>query len=102
MPIRNHQHSNPKVEIVDHKSTSRQEQFKYLQKDDQGGTYISVSTTFLRKAGMIASTESVTGMIFNNLPKAKPDGRPTCAQGRLLNNVRTVSRKHPARLFWPD
>ena len=102
MPIRNHQHSNPKVEIVAHKSTSRQEQFKSLQKDDQGGTYISVSTTFLRKAGMIASTESVTGMIFNYLRKAKPDGRPTDAQGRCLNNDGSVSKKQPAPLFWRD
>jgi hypothetical protein len=102
MPIRDHAHANPKIEIVDHKSTTRQEHFKSLQKDDQGGTYISVSTAFLRKAGMIAATEAVTGMIFNYLRKAKPSDKPKDAQGRVLNKDGSVSKVQPAPLFWRE
>jgi hypothetical protein len=102
MPIRNHAHAVPKIEVVDHKSLGRAMQLKSLQKDDQIGTYISVATGVLRQASLIAASEACTGVIFNYLRKAKPDERPKDDKGRALNKDGSVSKQQPAPLFWRE
>lgn len=102
MPIRNHEHNVPKIEIVDHKSAGRKQHFKSLQKDDQIGTYISVATGVLRQMKLIAASEACTGIVFNYLRKAKPDDRPKDSQGRALNKDGSVSKTQPAPFFWRE
>lgn len=100
MPVRDHSFPKPRIMIVDHKTTNRQENIRHLTKDDQAGTYISVGTGYLRKLGLIERTEAIEGMIFNYLRKAKPDSRPRDSQGRCLNKDGSVSKNQPSPLFW--
>lgn len=72
MPIRDHSDGRGRIKVLDWKTTSRRENLKQLNKDDQTGTYVGVSTMFLRKAGLIKPDESVEGMIFSFARKAKP------------------------------
>lgn len=102
MPIRDHSVAGSPIKIVDHKSTGKRENIKHLTKDDQIGTYISVSTGFLRNAGLIDATEAVTGVIFNYLRKAKPDDRPKDEFGRSLNKDGSVSKNQGVPLFWRE
>lgn len=100
MPVRDHSFPKPRIMIVDHKTTNRQENIKHLQKDDQAGTYIAVGTGYLRKLGFIEKNEAIDGMIFNYLRKAKADNRPRDAEGRCLNKDGSVSKNQPSPLFW--
>ncbi len=98
MPIRDHKDGH--VKVVDHKTTNKKENIVWLEKDDQTGTYIAVSTGYLRKAGFIGEKEVVVGAIWNYLRKGKPDVRPTDELGRSLNKDGSVSKTQPSPLFW--
>lgn len=100
MPIRDHQDGH--VKVVDHKTTNKKENIAWLAKDDQTGTYIAVSTGYLRARGLIKPNESVVGAIWNYLRKGKPDTRPTDEQGRCLNKDGSVSKQQPSPLFWRE
>lgn len=91
MPIRDHVDGHAK--IVDHKTTNKKENIVWLEKDDQTGTYIAVSTVILRRMGFISDKESVVGAVWNYLRKGKPDERPTDSQGRACNKP---TKKHYA------
>lgn len=98
MPIRDH--TDGHVKVVDHKTTNKKENIAWLEKDDQTGTYVAVSTSYLRKAGFISEKEAVVGAVWNYLRKGKPDARPTDELGRCLNKDGTVSKVQPSPLFW--
>lgn len=100
MPIRDHQDGH--VKIVDHKTTNKKENTAWLVKDNQTGTYIAVSTGYLRAKGLIKPKEAVVGAIWNYLRKGKPDTRPTDDQGRCLNKDGSVSKVQPSPLFWRE
>lgn len=86
MPIRDYSFPEPTIMVVDHKTTNKKENVKYLVKDDQAGTYISVSTAVLRANGLIGEKEYVKGAIFNYLRKAFPkDDETRDEQGRVRN-----------------
>lgn len=86
MPIRDHGQEGTPVKVVDHKTTGKKENVKFLVKDDQGGTYISVSTGYLRRAKLIGPTEAVAGAIWNYSRKGKPpDPTTTDDLGRVRN-----------------
>lgn len=95
-------HTDGHVKLVDHKTTDRKESGEHLTKDDQAGTYISLGTAFLRKAGLIAPDEAIVGMIYNYLRKSKPDPRRTNSQGQALNQDGSVSKRQPLELFWRE
>lgn len=59
------------VKLMDHKSAAKKESMAHLVKDDQAGTYIAVSTNYLRAKGILKSTESVVGMTYNYLRKSR-------------------------------
>jgi PD-(D/E)XK nuclease superfamily len=98
MPIRDHVDGH--VKVVDHKTTNKKESIAWLEKDDQTGTYVAVSTGYLRKAGFISDKEAVVGAVWNYLRKGKPDTRPTDDIGRALNKDGSVSKQQPNPLFW--
>ena len=100
MPIRDHTDGHAK--IVDHKTTNKKENTAWLTKDDQTGTYIAVSTSYLRKLGFISDKEAVVGAIWNYLRKGKPDPRPTNEKGQALNKDGSVSKVQPSPLFWRE
>jgi hypothetical protein len=103
MPIRDHSVTGSPIKIVDHKSTGKRESIAHLTKDDQIGTYISVSTGFLRNAKLIESNEAVTGVTFNYLRKSKPkDDRQTNEKGQFLNKDGSVSKNQGVPLFWRE
>lgn len=103
MPIRDHSVAGNPIKIVDHKSTGKKESIAHLTKDDQVGTYISVSTGFLRNAKIISAGEAVTGVIFNYLRKSKPTtDRPTNDNGQFLNKDGSVSKNQGVPLFWRE
>jgi hypothetical protein len=83
MPVRDH--TDGHVKVVDHKTTNKKENIAWLEKDDQTGTYIAVSTVVLRRMGLISDKEAVVGAIWNYLRKGKPDPRPKDALGRCTN-----------------
>ena len=102
MPVRDHSFPKPRVMVVDHKTTNKRENTKHLMKDDQAGTYIAVGTGYLRRLGFITAKESIEGMIFNYLRKAKPPEKPRNAAGQVLNKDGSVSKVQPAPLFWRE
>lgn len=102
MPVIDHSFPKPRVMVVDHKTTNKRENTKHLMKDDQAGTYIAVGTGYLRRLGLIDKKQSIEGMIFNYLRKAKPPEKPRNAQGQVLNKDGSVSKVQPAPLFWRE
>lgn len=86
MPIRDHSFDPPRVVVIDHKTTNKKENVRWLTKDDQGGTYIAIGTQFLRRAGLILPTEAVWGAIWSYARKGKkPDGDILDNLGRKRN-----------------
>ena len=74
------------VKLMDHKSAKQKTSGAHLVKDDQAGTYIAVSTDFLRKRKILRPTESVVGMTYNYLRKGRRDADATFdEQGRKRN-----------------
>lgn len=61
------------VKLMDHKSAKQKTSGAHLVKDDQAGTYIAVSTDFLRKRKILRPSESVVGMTYNYLRKGRRD-----------------------------
>lgn len=102
MPVRDHSFPRPRIMVVDHKTTNKRENTKHLMKDDQAGTYIAVGTYYLRHNKLIHQNESIDGMIFNYLRKARPPDKPRNAQGQVLNKDGSVSKVQPAPLFWRE
>lgn len=81
-----------KIWLVDHK-TCKAFEYRHLTIDDQGGSYCALATFALREEGLIGPKESVQGIIYNFLRKAKRDTRPEDSEGRKLNKP---EKKHYA------
>ena len=78
--------SDGKIFILDHKTCHGiPTNFAWLGLDDQATGYQAVATHILREAGKIGPKESVRGMIYNYLRKARPDTRPVNEQGQRTN-----------------
>ncbi len=71
----------------------------YLELDDQGGSYWAVATQVLRAQKLIGPSETLAGIVYNFLRKAKPDERPQNEGGAYLNKNGTVSKKQPSPYF---
>lgn len=86
LPVRNHATERGHVEIIDHKSIGRKTNFAYLAKDNQIGTYISVTAPYLRSLGLMKDNEEITAVVFNFLAKKfPPDPEKLDPQGRIRN-----------------
>lgn len=72
MVFLDHTSGRPRAKIMDHKSAKQKTSGAHLEKDDQAGTYIAVSTSVLRAKKVIGPKDSVTGMTYNYLRKALP------------------------------
>lgn len=72
------------IRLVDHKNVGTI-QYQHLVLDDQAGTYIALGTHVLRDMGLIGPKESIKGMEYNFLRKAKKDTRPENERGQKLN-----------------
>lgn len=83
-----------KIKMVDHK-TCKAIEYRHLALDDQKGNYIVTATHDLRHRGLIGPKETIRGMEYNFLRKAKPDTRPVNAEGLSLNLNGTVSKRQP-------
>lgn len=75
------------------------ENWRWLELDDQPGSYIWVAERVLRHMGVIGEKDVVEGIVFNFLRKALPDARPTNDAGEALNRDGTVSKRQPARRY---
>ncbi|AAN02126.1 exonuclease [Mycobacterium phage Barnyard] len=94
MPIRDHSFDPPRIVVVDHKTTNKKENVRWLTKDDQGGSYIAIGTPYLRKHGLILPDESIWGAIWSYARKGKaPDPATTDNEGRVRN---APQKKHYA------
>lgn len=90
LPVRNHD-SNGHVEIVDHKTIGRKTNTDYLSKDNQIGTYISVTAPYLRAIGLMKEREEVIAVVFNFLKKSMPqDDLVKDDQGRVRNKPQKI------------
>jgi len=78
--------------MVDHK-TCTAIYTGHLTLDEQPSTYILVANTALRHQGLIGPNDSVVGMEFNFIRKAKVDTRPQDENGQSLNLDGSVSKK---------
>lgn len=83
-----------KFKLVDHK-TAGQISTNHLALDDQAGSYVTVATHILRKAGLLAKGERIAGIEYNFLAKRKPDARPRDSLGRYLNKDGSISKVQP-------
>lgn len=73
LPVRDHNEAGtPKCKVVDWKTTSRRENLKQLNKDDQTGTYLISAAAYLRSQGIIKKDEPIDYMVFSFARKAKP------------------------------
>ena len=73
------------IKLMEHK-TAAQISLDHLSLDDQVGTYWAVATHRLREIGLIGKRESIEGVTYNVLRKAKPDTRPVDEDGMARNN----------------
>lgn len=71
----------------------------FLALDDQAGTYFSVATQVLRALDLIDPGDSIDGVLYNYLRKAKPDPRPVDDRGMRLNKDGSVSKSQPQPEF---
>lgn len=71
----------------------------FLALDDQAGTYFAVATRVLRAQGIIAEDDTIHGILYNYLRKAKPDQRERDGSGFYLNKDGSVSKRQPAPEF---
>jgi hypothetical protein len=90
--------NDDRVKMVDHK-TCQAIVTHHLTLDEQASTYIAVGTTALRHQGLIGPKESIVGMEYNFIRKAKVDKRPMDEDGQRLNMDGSVSKKQPVPLF---
>lgn len=78
--------SDRRLFITDHKTCQGiPGSFDWLNLDDQATGYQAVATHVLRDKGLIGPKESVRGMIYNYLRKARPDERPVNELGQATN-----------------
>lgn len=102
IPFRDHTDGLGTIIVGDWKTTNRRENLKQLNKDNQIGTYISVTTGFLRRAGFIRPDEAVERGVLSFARKAKSDDRPKNEIGQFLNKDGSVSKSQGAPLFWRE
>jgi hypothetical protein len=70
-----------------------------LSLDDQAGGYYAAATVVLRAQGILGPKESIYGIMYNFLRKARPDERPRNRGGAYLNKDGTVSKRQPPAAF---
>lgn len=98
LPVRDHSTERGHIKIVDHKSIGRKMNFAYLAKDNQIGTYISVTAPYLRSLGLMRDDEEITEVVFNFLKKAFPPDPETLDElGRVRN--KPVKKHYIARIL---
>lgn len=90
--------------IPDHKTTAGigDSKLKYLQVDDQAGSYWSWGVDYLREVGILKPKQQLAGMLYNFLRKAMPDERASkIVNGKrlYLNLNGSVSKKQPSPYF---
>lgn len=87
-----------RVYLIEHK-TAAQISLAYLELDDQAGGYWAVATQVLRARGILKPDESIAGIVYNFLRKARPDDRPQNEDGLYLNQNGSVSKRQPPPYF---
>lgn len=90
--VRDHSRGG-KLYIVDHKTAAQlgSSNTQYLPLDDQAGAYWAVASYTLRQQGLIGPKETISGVIYNYLRKAKADTRPKNKDGHATNKP---TKKH--------
>jgi hypothetical protein len=87
-----------KVYLLENK-TAAQIATAYLELDDQAGSYWAVASQLLKTQGILKQNESIEGIIYNFLRKAKLDDRPQNLDGLRTNKDGSISKKQPPPLF---
>lgn len=86
-----HSSGKRKPTLIDWKTTNRKENLKQMNKDNQGGTYLSVANNFFRKTGVIDDTESFDQIVFSFARKAMPPDPATVDEnGRIRNQPQVI------------
>ena len=86
MPVFDHASGKPIPKILDWKTTNKRNNAKQMNKDNQTGTYMAISTMVLRSMGLIQKDQSCEEMIFSYARKAlPPDPEKVDDQGRIRN-----------------
>jgi hypothetical protein len=84
--------------LMEHK-TAKQISTRHLSLDNQGGSYWAVASIILRDQGVLGKKDRISGIEYNFLRKAMPDGRTRDAQGYALNKNGSRSKVQPGPLF---
>lgn len=72
---------------------------RFLDMDDQRGSYLWVAKEVLVHKGILRRDDVISGIVFQYLKKSLPDPRPRNAAGEALNKDGSVSLKQPAPRF---
>lgn len=102
LPVRDHTDGQGTITMLDWKTTRDRRNLKQMNKDNQFGTYISVTTGYLRKLELITDKEAVERGIISFARKAKIDNRPTNDAGQYLNKDGSVSKVQGSPRFWRE
>lgn len=85
--------------LWDHKTARSFPDVRFLELDDQAGSYIWVSKEVLVHKGLLKKRDRISGIVFNYLKKSPPDLRPTNSAGEALNKDGSISARQPAPRF---
>lgn len=85
--------------LWDHKTAASMPNPRYLELDDQAGSYLWVAREVLLHKGLFKKKDTIEGIIFNYAKKSMPDERPRDALGRSLNKDGSISKVQPAPRF---
>ena len=85
--------------LWDHKTAASIPQERFLDLDDQAGSYLWVAREVLLHKGLIKKKDVIEGIVFNYAKKSPPDPRPRDAEGHALNQDGTISKRQPAPRF---
>lgn len=85
--------------LWDHKSAQSIPQPRFLDMDDQAGSYLWVAKEVLVHKGILSKKDHIEGIVFNYAMKKPADPRPTDSLGRSLNQDGSISMRQPAARF---
>jgi hypothetical protein len=90
--------NNGQLGLFEHK-TAKAISTSHLPLDEQGGTYWTFATPWLRAQGILGPSDEIKFILYNFLRKGKKDDRPTNEHGQALNKNGSVSKNQPSKLF---
>lgn len=72
---------------------------QHLELDEQSSSYWAFAPSWLRSVGLLLPGDTLSGILYTFLRRARPDKRPRNVDGHALNQDGSVSKRQPLPMF---